>query len=266
MSDLPVRLPAGQPVRAVVSDRAGHIWFGAGPAVARYDGAGGASAWQTYWPKEMGLRQGVVHALAVGSDGRLWVGTDAGAAVWDGQTWTPLTTASSGLGDNRVLSLAIQVRPEGDRVWFGTRSGLSCLDTGTGTWLSFPHDFDPTWGGVVALLVDSKGRLWAGTLGGGLGRWDGTSWQFYRTSNSDIPFNSVEALAEVAPGVLWVGIAPPAEFGGVLAEFDGQKWKVYTPRNSGFSGAEPLAIARDARGRWWIGTRTGGVDIYQVKE
>jgi len=151
----------------------------------------------------------------------------------------------------------------GDVVWFGTRSGVSRLDTVSGEWRSFPGQFDPNWGGVPALLVDSAGRLWAGTIGGGLGLWDGTAWQFYRTGNSDIPFNTVQALAEVASGVLWVGTARPAEVGGALAEFDGQTWKTYTPQNSGFSGAEPLAMARDADGRWWIGTRTAGVDIYQ---
>lgn len=248
----------GNRVLALARDRTERLWFGTEAGLAGYDGTG----WQTWQVADMGLQGEQVLALAVGSDGCLWAGTDGGAAVWDGKAWTPFTAANSGLEDDRVLSLAIQPRPEGDRVWFGTRSGLNCLDTATGEWLDFPHDFDPAWGGVVALLVDSQGRLWAGTIGGGLGLWDGVAWQFYRTGNSGLPFNTVMALAEVAPGVLWVGVAPPAEAGGVLAEFDGRKWRVLTPRNSGFSGAEPLAFARDAQGRWWIGTRTGGVDIY----
>jgi hypothetical protein len=250
-------------------------WFGTEAGLARYDGA----TWQAFSAAQMGLSPAPIYALAVGSDGRLWVATGAGAAVYDssaaltgtGQTWMPFTATNSGLGNSRVLSLAVDPRPEGDRVWFGTGAGVSRLDTATGDWLSFAGDFDPTWGGVPALLLDSAGRLWAGTLGGGLGVWapqsgtSGATWQFYRTGNSDLPFNSVEALAEVEPGVLWVGTAPPTEVGGVLAEFNGETWKLYTPRNSGFSGAEPLAFARDARGRWWIGTRTAGVNIYQAE-
>ena len=95
--------------------------------------------------------------------------------------------------------------------------------------------------------------------------WDGETWQFYRTGNSDIPFNTVNAIVEIEPGVLWVGTARPASVGGVLAEFDGKAWKTFESHNSGFSGAEPLAIVIDETGRRWIGTRTGGVDIYQVK-
>jgi hypothetical protein len=249
-------------VLAVAHDGA-DLWFGTEAGLARLSG----EAWQRFDADDLGLAPAPVYALIGRSDGRLWAGTGAGAAVYDGQMWTPYTASSSGLGDNQVLALAVQPhareQSDGDWIWFGTRSGVSRLDTTTGDWLSFASDFDPNWGGVPCLLVDSAGRLWAGTFGGGLGLWDGTAWQFYRTGNSDIPFNTVQALAEVEPGVLWIGTAPPAEVGGVLAEFDGQAWKTYTPRNSGFSGAEPLAIARDAEGRWWIGTRTAGVDVYQ---
>jgi len=256
-------LPEGHRVQALARDQADHIWFGAGPAVARYDGTEGASAWRTYRYDDMGLRQGLVQALEVGSDGRLWVGTSTGAAALEGQTWTSYSAETSGLVDNNVLSLAVQPQPGGDWIWFGTRTGVGRLDTASDQWSRYTQPFDPNWGGVVCLLVDSAGRLWAGTIGGGLGVWDGAAWQFYRTSNSDIPFNTIQALAEVGPGVIWAGAAPPTQVGGVLVEFDGEAWKTYTPQNSGFSGAEPLAIARDAGGRWWIGTRTAGVDIYQ---
>ncbi|MBN1815526.1 MAG: hypothetical protein JXA14_27080, partial [Anaerolineae bacterium] len=259
-------LPEDHAVQAVASDQEGHLWFGAGPAVARYDGTEGMSAWTTYRHADMGLRQGVVYDLAVDGDNRLWVGTSEGAAAYDGESWTPFTAGPVGLADNNVLSLAVQPRSEGDWIWFGTATGVSRLNMGSGEWGQHTGPFDPEWGGVAALLVDSAGRLWAGTVGGGLGVWDGTSWLFYRTGNSDIPFNTVQALAEVEPGVLWVGTARPAQVGGVLAEFDGETWKEYTPQNSGFSGAEPLAFAADGEGRWWVATRTAGVDIYQPEQ
>ena len=225
-----------------------------------YDGA----EWQTYRAEDLGLEQDKVHALEVGSDGRLWVGTNAGAVVFDGQKWTPFTTATSGLLDDFVMSLAIVPRPQGDVVWFGTQQGISCLDTGTGDWISVQmEEIGAEWNSVADLLIDSSGRLWAATLGGGLSLWDGESWHSYRVSNSDIPFNTVQAVFEAEPGILWVGTALPTEVGGVLSTFDGQKWTTFTTRNSGFSGAEPLAIARDEKQLIWIGTRNGGVDIYQ---
>jgi ligand-binding sensor domain-containing protein len=168
---------------------------------------------------------------------------------------------NSGLVNDWILSLAIENRPEGDRVWFGTSVGISRFDLASGEWQSFTDNFAE---GVRALQFDSKGRLWAGTLGDGLGLWDGAGWRFFTTGTSEIPYNTVTALAEVQPGVLWVGTAAPAETGGLLAEFDGEQWKVYNSRNSGYSQAEPLVMAPDAHGRWWIGTRTAGVEIYQL--
>jgi hypothetical protein len=233
------------------------LWFGTEAGLARYDG----TAWQVYKAEDLGLEGDQVYALATGSDGRLWAGTSTGAAVYDGQTWTPLTAATSGLADDRVLSLAVEPRPGGDRVWFGTQGSISRLDTATGEWTDFAETFA---GSATDLLFDSAGRLWAGTLGGGLGLWDGMTWQFYRTGNSEIPHNTVTVVVEVEPGVLWVGTAPAAEVGGVLAEFDGETWKTYARHNSGYSAAEPLAIDQDGQGRWWIGTRTAGVDVYQA--
>jgi Two component regulator propeller len=248
-------------VLAVAQDKAGHAWFGTEAGLGRYDGA----AWQVYHAQDLGLALDTVYALAVGSDGRVWGGTNAGAAAFDGQTWTPYAADTSGLGNDWVLSIAVEPQPSGDRVWFGTRSGVSRLDTASGQWARFDQDFDPGWGGVPGLVIDSSGRLWAATAGGGLGAWDGSTWRFYNTGNSGIPFNTANIVAEIQPGVLWVGTASPSEVGGILAEFDGQQWKSYTPHNSGYSGAEPLAIAQDGQGRWWVGTRTVGIDIYQVK-
>ncbi len=244
-------------VRAVTRDLEGHVWFGTTAGLARYDGR----SWWTYQASDLGLPTGEIYALATGSDGRIWVGAISGAAVFDGQRWTPFTATNSGLVDAWVLSLAIEPQPEGDRVWFATSAGISRLDTATGEWASYTGNLEE---GVPALLLDSEGRLWAGTVGDGLGVWDGRAWQFYTTGNSEIPFNTVTALAEVEPGVIWVGTAAPAETGGALAEFDGQQWRTYNSRNSGFSEAEPLAMAQDAHGRWWIGTRTAGIEIYRM--
>jgi hypothetical protein len=251
----------GNRVLSVACDGAGIIWFGTETGLGRYDG----SSWKDYYAPDLGLAGESVYALAVGNDGRLWLGTNTGAAAFDGNTWIAYTTANSGLGDDWVLSLAVEGQPQGDRIWFGTRTGVSRLDTASGEWDDFAQDFDAQWGGVDALLVDSRGRVWAGTVGGGLGLWDGAAWQFYNTGNSGLPYNTVKTVAEVGPGVLWVGTAIPNQVGGALTGFDGQTWRAYTPQNSGFSGAEPLTIARDAQERWWIGTRTVGVDVYQVK-
>jgi hypothetical protein len=247
-------------VLALAQDAAGNVWFGTQSGLSRYDGR----SWQTTRAAELGLAGDQVHALALGGEGQVWVGTQTGAAVWNGHRWTAYTTANSGLLDDHVFALAITPTANGDRVWFGTRTGVSRLDAATGAWDSFTSgDSDLGAGAVLDLMVDSSGWVWAGTVGG-LSVWDGAGWRTYRTGNSGLPRNTVNAAFEPRPGVLWVGAAMPTEVGGALAAFDGQTWRTYRPQNSGFSGAEPLAFALDSQGRLWIGTRTAGVDIYQL--
>lgn len=244
-------------VLAAAYDAAGNVWLGTQAGLARYDG----SAWQVYRAGDMGVAADTVYALAVDGEGRVWAGTGGGAAMFDGRSWTAFIADTSGPGNDRVLAVAV-----GDQAtWFGTDGGISRLDGATSAWADVtPPELRGS--GVDRLVLDSTGRLWAGTLGSGVGVWDGTAWQVYRAGTSELPFNTVTALAEVEPGVLWIGSAVPNAVGGTLVEVEGQAWRSYDPDNSGFGGAEPLSIALDDRGRRWIGTRTQGIYLYQESD
>lgn len=266
-------LPIAGRALALAYDPAGALWVGTAGGLVRLadlpDGAGpptaggaGAAA-ATYRAQDFGVGSDAVYALARGGDGRLWVGTGAGAAVRDpGGAWAPLPQAAGG---GLVSAVAVEPRPAGDRIWFGGAGGVSRLDTATGAWEQFGRAAGFGAAGVGALLVDSRGRVWAGTLGAGLARWEGGVWSWLTPANSGLPYSVVTALAEPQPGVIWVGCALPIEAGGgALASYDGAEWRAYLPRNSGFTGAEPLAMARDTQGRLWIATRGGELVIYQL--
>lgn len=243
-------------VLAVAADPSGAMWFGTASGLARY--AGGR--WQIFRASDMSVGSDRVLALAAGADGRLWVGTQKGAGAFDGATWAPLPP-ESGIAAALVLSIAVE--PTGRGVWFGTGDSVVRLDTATGTWTQYtPRDSPLGMGGVADLMVDSAGRVWAATLGGGLGVWDGSRWRVFNVSNSRIPSNTVQEVCEDAAGTLWVGFSWPTQFGGALASFDGRSWKRYFAGLSGFSGGEVLSIAQDALGRIWVGTQSAGVDVY----
>jgi len=248
-------------VRAVAVDGRGDLWFGTAGGLSRYDGEN----WQTYRGADFELDSPSVHALAVdGAD--VWIGTEAGAARFDGAAWTPFT-AADGLADAFVLSIAVQRTADGDAVWFGTVAGASRYDVPTGEWRTFTAENSGLGvGGVADLLVDSRGRVWAATQGGGLGIWNGQTWGAFTTANSDLPLNTVQAVFETTDGDIWAATALPSAVGGILARFDGKRWHTYSPGRTGYSGAEGLAIAEDAEGRVWIGTRTAGVDVYNTEE
>lgn len=252
-------------VLTLAADGAGGFWAGTDAGLAHYR----AGQWEVFRAVDYGLPGAQVRAVERDSDGRVWIGTDAGVAVYNGAHWTAFAPTDSGLDDGFVSAILCEPRPTGEWVWFGTGGGISVLDTATGTWQYPGATLD--WGrGVAALALGADGRVWAGTLGSGLGVWDGQSWAFYRTANSDIPFNTVNAVIETAPGQLWVGSAHPTAPEGAVSFFAGETWKTFKASNSGYSGAEPLVIlplyvtALDAD-TLWIGTRTIGVDIYQLQ-
>jgi sugar lactone lactonase YvrE len=250
-------------ILSLAEDPSGRLWVGTAGGITRYDGA----TLVRFKPTAFGLRGDRVNALGVDNAGRVWLGTDGGAATFNGEAWVAYTSGDSGLRDNYLLSLAIDRRPTGDVVWFGHRDGISRFDTASGQWSSLTSDDAQLGsGGVGSLYLDSAGRLWAGSLGGGVSRWDGTHWTSFRTSNSGLPNETVQAILETEPGVMWIGTALPFMSGGTLSRYDGSTWRHYTAENSGYSGAEPLTIATDAEGRLWVGTQTAGVDVLRLED
>jgi ligand-binding sensor domain-containing protein len=214
----------------------------------------------------MGLESGQVNDLALAGE-NLWVATQAGVAAYDGQTWTAFTPENSGLSDPAVFALAVQPLTQGELVWFGSSSAVVSYNTHTGAWQAASGaQVGLGWGGVSDLLVDSSGRLWVSTLGGGISRWDGLGWTTLRTSNSDLPYNTVTDVEELQPGVFWIATSIPNNTGGVVSRLEGEEWQTFKPIFSGYTGAETLAISRDARGRLWFATRTRGIYIYEERK
>jgi ligand-binding sensor domain-containing protein len=104
------------------------------------------------------------------------------------------------------------------------------------------------------------------TLGGGLGRWTGETWEFIRPTGSQIPTDLINVIVETRPGFYWLGFSYSTEPGGLLATFDGAQWRRYGPNNSGFDGGEPLSIVQDSQGRLWFGTLADGLQIFAPTE
>jgi sugar lactone lactonase YvrE len=235
-------------VLSLARDERGDLWFGTADGVSCFDG----TSWSSFQAGELGLPDDYILSLAASPDGRIYAGTLSGAAIWNGIGWSPITQTEG----QAVFALA--AADDGQIIWFGTESGADQLEVRDGTWIDYPADKP-----VKNLLIDSSGTLWAATSGAGLARLDGSSWTYFRTSNSGIPFNTVNWVAEVQPGLLWVGTAKPTSAGGAAASFDGVEWHAFWTNNSGTSGAEVTVITVQS-GRVWMGTRTKGIDLYQL--
>jgi ligand-binding sensor domain-containing protein len=222
--------------------------------------------WTTYTMAD-GLIDNVVQAIAIGDDGVLWFGTEAGISRFDGQTWTSYTTAA-GLSNNRVNALVVD---HIGQVWAGTGFGEDCVlgstDCAGGGGL---HRFDGRgWqhvdqpdgllGHVVtALVVDQANRLWVGT-DAGLTMLTAGRWHSYETIGG-LDDNFVTALAVAEPDQLWVG----TRHGG-LSRFDGQTWVNYLPvADNDLGGDNGITALAYQDGILWVGLG-GGLNFSSIR-
>lgn len=244
--------------------------YGAGSTVSY------GNQWQHY-PSGKGLGDLWVYGLHFDPSETLWVATWKGVSVFDGESFKTYTT-DDGLIDKWVYTL---VQDRKGTFWFGTEAGVSRFDGKT--WKSWnnengvgakielgkppvaqglpftprhhegdhkPLSYNPNY--IVSSAIDSKDHLWVGTLGAGLSRFDGKSWNSY-SKQDGLAGNMVHALKFDSQGILWIGTDEG------VSRFDGKTFQNLTEKDG--IGAV-FSIEIDRQGHKWFGT-FGGVSQYR---
>ncbi|MFN8471360.1 MAG: two-component regulator propeller domain-containing protein [Anaerolineae bacterium] len=211
-------------------------------------------------------------------DGSVWVGTDAGAAWWNGSRWSAITRASSGgnLAGDRVQAFTYGPRL---RVFFGTNAGLSTF---------CPNGHDPNgqpapWSlGVPWTLptasIQAATRVgnthWFGLATGALAMYQGRSYNHLFTPADGLGAADVRALAgDQVSSRMWAGT-----WGGGVTTLIGSTtvWNVgatFNTSNSGMGSNRVTALAVVPRPQQavtlWVGLapdpsvgKPGGVSRY----
>ncbi len=154
-------------IKCIVSDSRGFLWFCTAGGLSRFDGERFVS-----YGVGHGLSHSSINDLVEAPDGTLWLGTNGGGVCHFRPTARPPA-------EEQVASTA-------------PRRLFECLAVGDG----FANR-------VNTVLVDRRGRVWAGT-DAGLFRRDPTAPRFSRES-APVARGHVWALAEDAGGDVWVG-------------------------------------------------------------
>lgn len=201
-------------------------------------------------------------SLAVTPDNHLLVGSLYGVNIYDDQTDT-FTAWTSDSNPQLKSDFVHAIRVYQGHIWVCTESGgITCLSprrlllrnsVHTGS----PNSLSPN--PVNAMYVEPDGRLWVGTVEGGLNLREKGSTDFihFTTSNSGLSHNSVSALAADHHGRLWVGT-----WGGGLCVTDRKSpqkiSRIELPRDysirTGFVGALANDTINDGM---WIGSNAG---------
>lgn len=204
-----------------------------------------------------GLPQNTVHALLVDREGSLWVGTQDGAASYDGKSWKALDLPNPDLS-NFVRSM---LETRDGSLWIGRQAG-GLARYRDGKWVEV--DFGATGLSderVNALLetlgADGRPVLWVGTANNGLLRFDGQNWTGFGPA-AGLPSAQVWSLLE-SDGPegrqLWIGTtAGPA----ILRLTDG---RIEVPAGAPKLSVSSLLQTTSPEGvrTVWVGTYGGGL-------
>ena len=189
-------LSIGAPVTALASDSNGFVWLGTQNSVTQQN----PNDWQIAWnfaAGDIGLDGSGITAILGDKQGGVWVGGN-GAAYFNGMLWRTFTV-SDGLSAGIVQVIA---EDNQRRVWIGTSAGLSIwngasffrLDRQSG----LPND------DITALFSDGP-RMWIGTNGSGLFRFENNQLQVFNMDNIGLETNVVTALGKLPDGKLLIG-------------------------------------------------------------
>lgn len=194
----PVHAPARW-CRTVLLDREGSLWWGSAGLHRRL----GGGVWSAYTARE-GLPGDVVWSVLRDRDQRLWVATNAGAAVLGADGFRSAT----GTGDRDLRTIA--QAPDG-RLFLAGRIGaqMLVLDPDTGAVTALPFDGLTATARVLRLTIDRSGTLWAASSDG-LFQADATAARprFVRAaadaaSGGQAPDGPIIDVREDAAGRLW---------------------------------------------------------------
>ncbi|MCS6935387.1 MAG: T9SS type A sorting domain-containing protein [Chitinophagales bacterium] len=183
-------LPSNQ-IRSITTDKNGTLYVGTlqgGFAVLQND------TFTVFNTQNSSLPDNQVNCMQTDTSGNLWVGTAGGLLHITDEGWTVYNMQNSPLGSIHIA--AIYVTPD-DVKWIGTINGGIARKAGN-LWSIFKTTnsglADNT---VLDFSADTTGNIWFATPAQGMGMFNGTSWFYRITANSNIPTNALTQV-EVA--------------------------------------------------------------------
>ncbi|MEL1244746.1 two-component regulator propeller domain-containing protein [Flavobacterium sp. DGU11] len=235
------------------------------------------------YENEKGYKGGTVYKAVQGKDGMYWLAAKNGIIKWDRKANTFETVPDK---DSKNAAWNVVVDKDG-KIWYALiAGGLYSYDPLTGAVQTFIKDPNNPKSlpvnNAFTLLCDSKNRIWVGTYGAGLCRFDADTRSFIRypfevregnaiTKTDKLDDSNVVSINEDSEGNIWVG----TNFGGLnkLDEKTG-KFSHYNDRSIGMmcitsfyeEGNGIIWAGSYLHGLFRIDTKTGKVKVYRQED
>ncbi|MCL1035821.1 histidine kinase [Shewanella submarina] len=252
-------------ISAMMFDHRGFLWLASQHGLFFYDGN------QLYKFGPDINQPGSIAALDIrnlyqSSDNNIWVSTNSGGLSRFNpddasfSTYRHKSHNANSLSNDSVYDVVDG--PDG-HLWIATQIGLNRLNRETGEVTRFfsseadlaslPANY------IYKLFVDSRQRLWVGTLGGGLVYWDEQSQNFIRVALPE-GVKDVFSIIEQRSEFLWVGTRQG------LVKIDLGSMLAHEVELTNVDGAKPIIIALKLYGDTLVvGTHSKGIHFYELK-
>jgi signal transduction histidine kinase/ligand-binding sensor domain-containing protein len=232
-------------INALFEDREGNLWVGGSQGLGRIRD----STFLSYSPA-MDSRFERDGPVEVDSEGRTWFAPAQGGlyALKNGS----IPSIATGIPANDVV---YSIDGAGDDLWVGRQhGGLTHLEfRGEAvTSQTYTQANGLAQNSVYTVYQSHDGSVWAGTLSGGVSRFEDRRFTTYTVANG-LASNTISSILETRQGVMW--FATPS---GLSSLSNGQ-WKSYTTRD-GLPSERANCLFEDSSGTLWVGT-SGGLAV-----
>jgi ligand-binding sensor domain-containing protein/serine phosphatase RsbU (regulator of sigma subunit) len=236
-------------IMGILQDSKGYMWFATQNGISRFDGYNFKN-----FSIEDGLPSNYVICLFEDSKGNIWLGTkNDGIARFNGREFI-IYNVENGLVSNNEIEEIFEDHK--GNIWVRTRyEGISKINKNSIT--NFKQETGLPSNEVLSGFVDSKGRVWFGTLNGII-IYDGKERRTI-TTNEGLSNNTVWDIIEDNDNNYWI-----ATQGGGLIKYDGKEFINYTTQD-GLSGNIILSLMEDSNGNIWAGTYENGLCKFNGK-
>lgn len=225
-------------IYCLFGDREGNIWLGLqanGLARLRVKEISTISA-------SDGLFNDSTRAVFEDRNGTLWIGTAAGFSTFrDGR----INNYPEAVGV-RLSSVRSFAEDSEGSVWIGAGEDLLVMRNG----IAARH---PGWTArheIKVMYRDPRGRIWIGTDGGGLFKFENGRFTNYQASDG-LAGDHIRGILLDRAGALWISCS-----GNGLSKFVDGKFTNYSSRD-GLAGDRVLDLYEDDEGTLWFSTRDG---------
>jgi signal transduction histidine kinase/ligand-binding sensor domain-containing protein len=227
------------PVRTMLGDSRGALWIG--------NAAAGLTRWEDgHFTSVTNLPSDSILALAEDNRKGIWIGTDAGLALWRNGVLQNVSFAN----DFKDKSVTALVKDREGHIWMAVKGAGIFEYDGEKLVKASDSSVEPLLQDPHCLLVDQHDRLWVGAgdefiLYREKGRW----YPHHIRAHHAKPY--ISAIAETPDGTIWA-----ASLGEGLIQFKDGAFEAVNAR-SGLSDDLAETLLVDQQGALWVGTHGG---------